>query len=108
MNNLLWMLAGLALIAAGYPLMARRVPLNYWYGFRLPKTLRDPFVWYEANHIAGRDLILAGLAVLLAVLFTTLTAWLLPVWLIGRLTYGVFIVAMLFVIVDSFWAVTKL
>jgi hypothetical protein len=45
MENLLWLFAGIGLIAAGYPLMIRRVPPNYWYGFRVPKTLRDPYVW---------------------------------------------------------------
>ena len=87
--------------------MIRRVPPNHWYGFRVPKTLRDPYVWYEANHVAGRDLLLAGVAVLLAALFTLLTAWLLPVW-ITSLPYAVFTVAMLLVIVDSFWALRKL
>lgn len=107
MNTFLWILAGGALIIAGYPLMIRRVPPNHWYGFRVPKTLRDPYVWYEANHVAGRDLLLAGVAVLLAALFTLLTAWLLPVW-ITSFPYAVFTVAMLLVIVDSFWALRKL
>ena len=108
MEKLLWLLAGIGLIVAGYPLMIRRVPPNHWYGFRVPKTLRDPYVWYEANHVAGRDLLLAGLAVLLATLFRMLTAWLLPVWMTGHLPYGVFVVAMLMVILDSFWALSKL
>lgn len=108
MGNLLWLLAGIGLIVAGYPLMTRRIPPNYWYGFRVPKTLRDPYVWYEANHVAGRDLILAGVAVLLAAIFTMLTAWLLPVWITGHLTYGVFMVMMLLVVVDSFWVLSKL
>lgn len=107
MENLLWLLAGVGLIVAGYPLMTRRVPPNYWYGFRVPKTLRDPYVWYEANQVAGRDLFLAGVAVLLAAIFTLLTAWLFPVWLTGRFPYAVFTVAMLLVIVDSFWALSK-
>ncbi|PON18682.1 hypothetical protein C2W62_06700 [Candidatus Entotheonella serta] len=108
MENLLWLLAGVGLIVAGYPLMTRRVPPNYWYGFRVPKTLRDPHVWYDANYVAGRDLLLAGLAVLLTALFTLLLAWLLPVGIASHLTYSVFIVAMLLVIVDGFWALSKL
>lgn len=108
MENLLWLLAGIGLIVAGYPLMIRRVPPNHWYGFRVPKTLRDPYVWYEANHVAGRDLLLAGFAVLLTALVTLLLAWLLPAGIASYLTYGVFIVAMLLVIVDSFWALSKL
>ncbi|MBI1762252.1 MAG: SdpI family protein [Acidobacteria bacterium] len=108
MVNLLWMFAGIALIVAGYPLMTRRVPPNHWYGFRVPKTLRDPYVWYEANQVAGRDLILAGVAVLLAALFALLTAWLLPLWLTNSLVYGVFLVMLLLVVVDSFRALRKL
>jgi uncharacterized membrane protein len=108
MSSLLWILAGIALMAAGYPLMTRRVRPNHWYGFRVPKTLRDPNIWYEANHVAGRDLMLAGLVVLFAATFTLLTSWLLPIWLTTYFTYGVFIVAMLFVVADSFRALSKL
>jgi hypothetical protein len=38
---------------------------NPWYGLRVPATFADPQVWYDANALAGRDLMVfgAGLAV---------------------------------------------
>jgi uncharacterized membrane protein len=108
MENLIWILAGIGLMMAGLPMFLQKVPPNRWYGFRLAKTLRDPFVWYEANRVAGRDLFLAGVAVLLAAFFAAPAAWLLPGWITDHLAYGVFSVTMLLVIVDSFWALRKL
>ena len=47
----------LALIAL--PLMLRKVPRNFVYGFRTPATLGDDRIWYEANAHFGRRLVLA-------------------------------------------------
>ena len=65
-----WVLAGIALIAAGAPLFFRMVPPNRWYGLRLNKTLSDRQTWYEANRVAGRNLILAGSAIVMTTLIT--------------------------------------
>jgi SdpI/YhfL family protein len=54
---------GLLLAVLGWPLAARLVPLNRWYGLRVPATLADEGVWYEANAVAGRDMMLLGGAV---------------------------------------------
>ena len=61
-----YFVAGLALLAAGVPLLRGWIPRNRWSGFRVPKTLSSDRVWYEANRVAGRDLIIAG-----AVIMTT-------------------------------------
>jgi len=58
-------IAGLSLVV-GWPLAMRRVPPNKWYGVRLPTTLSDRAIWYEANAVTGFDLIRLGV-VLLAV-----------------------------------------
>jgi uncharacterized membrane protein len=52
------------LILLGWPMAARRVRPNRWYGVRLPATLTDARVWYEVNAVAGRDLIILGAALL--------------------------------------------
>ncbi|HEY7635764.1 MAG TPA: SdpI family protein [Gemmatimonadales bacterium] len=57
---------GAVSILAGWPLATRRVPPNRWYGVRLPATMSDPAIWYEANAVTGLDLFRLGL-VLLAV-----------------------------------------
>jgi len=57
---------GAVSILVGLPLATRRVPPNRWYGVRVPATLSDPAIWYEANAVTGLDLFRLGL-VLLAV-----------------------------------------
>jgi uncharacterized membrane protein len=57
-------ISALLLIGLSIPLIRRMVPPNHWYGFRVPRTLRDPVVWYEANAYSGRCLLGAGVAIL--------------------------------------------
>jgi len=55
-----YFIAGLALALAGVPLLRGWIPRNRWAGFRVPKTLSNDRIWYEANRVAGRDLMIAG------------------------------------------------
>jgi uncharacterized membrane protein len=57
---------GAVSILVGWPLATRRVPPNRWYGVRVPATMSDRAIWYEANAVAGLELIRLG-AVLFAV-----------------------------------------
>src|SRR4051812_47937610 len=57
--NLLLIVAHASLAAVCVPLIRRRVPPNAAYGFRTPKTLSNDRVWYEANAVSGRYLLLA-------------------------------------------------
>jgi Flp pilus assembly protein protease CpaA len=58
--EVLFPLVGLLLIGLGGPLAARRVRPNRWYGLRVPATFADQTVWYEANAVAGRDMVRLG------------------------------------------------
>ena len=58
--------SGLLLAGLAVPLIRRGIGPNPWYGFRVPATLRDPEVWYEANACAGRVLFRAGIGIALA------------------------------------------
>jgi uncharacterized membrane protein len=51
---------GLLFVGISIPLIKNRVPPNLFYGFRTRKTLSDPKIWYEVNHISGIDLFIAG------------------------------------------------
>lgn len=63
----LFVLCGALLVGLGVPMMRRRVPPNAWYGLRVPATLSDEKVWYEANAASGRDMVwLGGALVVLA------------------------------------------
>jgi len=58
--SFLFSLVGVLFIGISVPLIQGRVPPNRYYGFRTPKTLSNPDVWYRANHISGIDLFIAG------------------------------------------------
>jgi uncharacterized membrane protein len=47
-------------ILLSVPLVLGKVPPNGAYGFRTPKTLSSPLIWYPANRVAGWSLIVAG------------------------------------------------
>jgi SdpI/YfhL protein family len=59
--EVLFPLLSLLWIALGWPLAARRVPPNRWYGLRVPATFADRSVWYDANAVAGRDMVGVGI-----------------------------------------------
>jgi uncharacterized membrane protein len=65
------LVAGAALLVAalGVPLALGRVGPNRWYGFRTPRTMTDPEVWWAANRMSGWALVVSGVvaAVLAAV-----------------------------------------
>ena len=46
------------------PLVMRKTPPNYFYGFRTRKTLSDSTIWYEANYLGGLNLLYASIAAL--------------------------------------------
>jgi len=51
---------GVMFALLGWPLATRKVGPNRWYGLRVPATFADREVWYDANALAGRDMILLG------------------------------------------------
>jgi hypothetical protein len=56
---------GALLAALGWPMAARRVCPNRWYGLRVPATFADEQVWYDANAVAGRDMMALGAALMI-------------------------------------------
>ena len=60
---LIYGVMGLLVAALALPMMYEKIPPNGFYGFRTPRTLSDPNVWYPANRVAGRNLAVAGVIV---------------------------------------------
>ena len=58
--ELLFPVVGVLLALLGWPLAARRIGPNRWYGLRVPATFADRQVWFDANALAGRDMIVLG------------------------------------------------
>lgn len=56
-------LAGIGLVTAlvSLPLVMRLVPMNRWYGVRVPEAFVSGRHWYEINAYGGRLLIAFGL-----------------------------------------------
>lgn len=62
MIRALFVLLGVLLVALAVPLMRRRVPPN-GYGLRVPATLADEWVWYEANARCATGMLALGVLV---------------------------------------------
>lgn len=56
-------LLGILFVVLAWPLAARRIPPNRWYGLRVPATFADETVWYDANAVTGRDMMTFGTVV---------------------------------------------
>jgi uncharacterized membrane protein len=59
-DSILFAFVGLLFVGLSIPLIQGKIPPNRFYGFRTPKTLSDPKIWYEINRISGNDLFVAG------------------------------------------------
>ena len=58
------MILGAFFVALSVPLARRKIRPNHWYGLRVPATLADERVWYEANARAGRGMLVLGMLVM--------------------------------------------
>ena len=89
----LYLVGGGLLVALSLPLLFDKIPPNPLYGFRVPKTLNDPKIWYAANRYSARWLLGAGASILIAaVLFYFIPGITLDVYALGCL--GVSMVAL--------------
>jgi uncharacterized membrane protein len=102
------LIAGVVIVALSIPLILEKVGPNRLYGFRTRKTLSSPRIWYAANRVAGRDLLIAGVVVVvsdLILIFFALSAVKLPVPITPT---GILLVAVGAALVHSLWAVSKM
>jgi SdpI/YfhL protein family len=60
----MYLIVGGLFAGLGIPLMKRKVPPNYVYGFRVRKTLEDSKIWYDANEYCGRCLFWLGVVII--------------------------------------------
>jgi len=52
---------GAATVLLSLPLIMRKVPMNYMYGFRLRKAFVSTHNWYELNAYGGKLMLVFGL-----------------------------------------------
>jgi hypothetical protein len=51
---------GLLVTAAAIPLALRAIPMNRWYGIRIPKAFKSDRLWYDINAYGGKLLLIYG------------------------------------------------
>lgn len=51
---------GFVTTAVSIPLVLRAVPMNRWYGIRIPKAFKSDRLWYDINAYGGKLLLVYG------------------------------------------------
>jgi uncharacterized membrane protein len=106
---LAYALVGVLYIGIGIPLMRGRVRPNAWYGFRTAKTFSSTTIWYQANRVAGIDLIIAGLLIIVgAIALLLVRSYFAPGFRSELWTFGLFVVSMVGIAIHSFWALGRM
>jgi uncharacterized membrane protein len=94
----MYILEGLLFMLISRPLIKRRVKPNRFYGFRTPKTLSSPAIWYPANEFSGRRLFATGVIVTLCSLLLA------PLTLFGEKGLGIYTYAMVTIMLVSLFS----
>ena len=100
--------AALLFVGLSIPFILGKIPPNAVAGFRTPKTMSNPGVWYEANRIMGWDLLWAGLAMLVSLAATWFLRASVPFLTITFIHVGVSLGAITAMIVHGLWCLSKL
>jgi SdpI/YfhL protein family len=103
-----YFIAGFVSFAVGVPFLRGWVPRNRLAGFRTPKTLSNDRVWYEANRVAGRDMLIAGLVVMATAVVSALLAQQIPGPTLEKINKLVCIGALLIATLHSFIALRRI
>lgn len=61
----LYIASNLVLAGISIPLIREKIRPNFYYGFRVRKTLENPKTWYAVNKFAGQRLLIASLVIIL-------------------------------------------
>ena len=73
----------LVVVASSIPMILGKVPPNWIYGFRTPRTLSSPEVWYPANRVAGWFMVVAAVV---SICFNLALWWIFPEWPLEKMT----------------------
>ena len=72
----------LLILMLSLPMILGKVPPNGTYGFRTPKTMSSPEVWYAANRAAGWFMLAA---MVVSICFNLVLWWTFPEWPLERM-----------------------
>ena len=99
---------GILYIVLGVPLALGKIPPNGGYGFRTPRTLSDPRIWYEANRISGYDIVIAGVAILVTLTVTIYLGHRHPGFPVTWINLAILMTATVLAFAHSAWFLSKL
>jgi uncharacterized membrane protein len=99
---------GLLLALLSIPLMLRRIPPNHFYGFRLPKTINNPDIWYEINAYSGQRLFASGVITAVAAMWLYALAPGLSLDIYSSIMVGVALVTLGIGLGQSFYKLSKM
>jgi hypothetical protein len=97
---LMYCSAGVLLMLLSIPLMRRKIPPNGLYGFRTPKTIDNPELWYLVNQYSAKRMFWTAVAFVI----TAVVMYLLPgidVQDYAMTCLGVFTIGLIITIVQS-------
>jgi uncharacterized membrane protein len=103
-----YFILGLVYVGLGLPLFFERIKPNRWYGFRTSKTLSDPGIWYPANRIAGFDLVLAGVLIIVSSVLSLILYQFFPALPFDIINLIVLITSTLAVTIHCLWYLRRL
>ena len=69
---LIFILVGVIEILLGLPLLYEKIKPNWFYGFRLPKTVNNEDIWYNINKYTAKDMIISGIVIIIGMLILLL------------------------------------
>lgn len=82
--TLLYIAAGILLILLAIPLYLKKIKPNPWYGFRTPKTMSNPELWYLVNKFGAIWMMVSGaVTVLFSIIFSPIPGLSLDVYAIS-------------------------
>jgi uncharacterized membrane protein len=96
---LIFIAVGVVFLALGIPLLRGRISPNPTYGFRTAKTLSDERVWYAVNRVCGKDMVVAGIVVIVASLALFASRGAIATELIPRIMTAVVLLSVLVVFI---------
>jgi uncharacterized membrane protein len=103
-----YFIAGFFSFAVGVPFLRGWIPRNRLAGFRTPKTLSNDRVWYEANRVAGRDLMVAGVVIMATAVVSAILAQQIPGLTLEKINKVVCVGALLIATLHSFIALRRI
>ena len=96
------------MIILSIPMIQENVKPNRVYGFRTRKTLSDPRIWYSANRVMGKDMLIAGAVVLAVAVMLIISDRIFVALPVAILDVAALVAALGISMAHGFWSLSKM